>query len=175
METQLNKTQSFGFTLIELMVVVLIMGILAAIAYPTYQKHMVKTRRAEAKVLLTQTAAALEKYFSRCNQYQTTVTNAPVITPAIMRCPTEVSPGLGLASDLSSNSYYQITIAAGSITGTCTTINCGYTLTADPNGAGVPAPKLQQNDGKLQLDSNGLKRWDRNNGGTYSASENTWE
>ena len=51
-----------GFTLIELMVVIAIVAILAGIAFPFYQEHINKTRRAEAMAALTSAAAAFERF-----------------------------------------------------------------------------------------------------------------
>lgn len=51
-----------GFSLLELLVALTIVAILSAIAYPNYQAHVLKTRRAEAKVALMDLAARLEQY-----------------------------------------------------------------------------------------------------------------
>ena len=60
-----------GFTLMELMITVLIVGILAAIAYPTYQTHVLEARRADGKTALLQSAALMEHYYSENNSYAT--------------------------------------------------------------------------------------------------------
>jgi type IV pilus assembly protein PilE len=58
-----------GFTLIELMVVVAIVGILAAIAIPSYQDSVSKSRRADAEVALLGLANAMERHFTETNSY----------------------------------------------------------------------------------------------------------
>ena len=58
-----------GFTLIELMLSVVIIGILASIAIPTYTSYMERARRAEGKGALELLAAAQERYFSSNNKY----------------------------------------------------------------------------------------------------------
>jgi type IV pilus assembly protein PilE len=67
----MKKTQ--GFTLIEIMIVVVIVAILAAVAVPSYQDSVRKTRRADAKEALTKAAAAQERYFFTHNQYAGTM------------------------------------------------------------------------------------------------------
>jgi len=59
------QRRSSGFTLIELMIAVAIIGILAAIAYPSYVEYVKKTRRAEIAALLSEQAQTLERSYSR--------------------------------------------------------------------------------------------------------------
>lgn len=58
-----------GFTLIEVMVVVAIVGILAAIAYPNYQEYIQRGRRAEARTGLLQAAQWLERAATAMGRY----------------------------------------------------------------------------------------------------------
>jgi len=58
-----------GFTLIELMIAVAVVGILAAIAYPAYQEQVRQTRRAEVTTVLLENAQLLERHFTRTGTY----------------------------------------------------------------------------------------------------------
>ena len=58
-----------GITLLELMIVVVIVSILAAVAYPSYKEQVRKTRRADGKSALLQTAQELERCYTRFSAY----------------------------------------------------------------------------------------------------------
>ncbi|GAB6067341.1 type IV pilin protein [Methylothermus subterraneus] len=58
-----------GFTLIEVMVTAAIVAVLAAIAYPFYQSHVVKTRRNAAKACLMELAQYMERYYTTKMSY----------------------------------------------------------------------------------------------------------
>jgi type IV pilus assembly protein PilE len=154
---------SKGFTLIELMIVVVVMGILAAIAYPSYTRFIVESRRTDAQVALTQMAALQEKLFSSCNKY-TVAIDSGAINPGCN--------GLGLTSSgtagsiFSPDKYYLVTVAAGPSGNIATS----FTATATP-----VTGKSQASDGKFTISSTGAKQWDKNNDGTYDSSENTWK
>lgn len=93
-----------GFTLVELMIVVAIVGIIAAISYPSYTRHVQKTRRADGKIKLLEVMAKQERHYSLNNTY--------VIGLA----------GLGYDEDVvdSNKNYYLVTAAeCGSGIGSC--------------------------------------------------------
>ncbi len=60
---------SFGFTIIEMLIVVAILSILAAIAIPTYTKYKIQARRADGQVALVEAAQKMERYFTRNNTF----------------------------------------------------------------------------------------------------------
>lgn len=60
-----------GFTLMELMIVVAIIGIISAIAFPSYNSYMKKSRRADAKVGLSKLADKQERFYLQNNIYTT--------------------------------------------------------------------------------------------------------
>lgn len=59
-----------GFTLIELIVVVAIVGLLASVAHPFYKEHQAKVSRADAQAELTRVAQQLQFYYSINNTYK---------------------------------------------------------------------------------------------------------
>lgn len=60
-----------GFTLVELMIVVVIVGILASVAYPGFQEYLRRAKRAEARNMIVQMATQQERYYSNNNNYGT--------------------------------------------------------------------------------------------------------
>lgn len=94
-----------GFTLIEVMIVVAIIGILAAIAYPSYDEYVKRGNRTEGQAFLSDVAARQERYFSQNNVYVTK--------------DSDISK-LGLSSAGSPTGKYSLTVGTG---------GGGYTLT----------------------------------------------
>jgi type IV pilus assembly protein PilE len=70
-----SKSGQRGVTLIELMIVVTIVGILAAVGVPSYRAHIVRVKRSEAKTELMAVAQQLERCYTRGNRYEDGGTN----------------------------------------------------------------------------------------------------
>jgi len=98
-----------GFTLVELMIVVAIIGVVGAIAVPSYDSFMKKSKRADAKVGLAKLADRQERHYLQNNTYTTSLT------------------ALGITSGgLTEKGYYLLSVVASNAT--------GFVLKADANG-----------------------------------------
>lgn len=126
-----------GFTLIELMIVVAVIGILAGIAYPSYKEYIMKSRRSDAKSALMSLQMAQEKYRANCTQYATAIGNAYSCTAGNFTL---------IGSTTSPDGYYATSIVAANAT--------TYSLRA----ARVAA-SLQNGDkcGDFQINQSGAK------------------
>lgn len=109
-----------GFTLIEVLIVVVIVGILAAIALPSFIDSIRDSRRADAFAALAQVQLAQERFRGNHPQFAGSITDAPTDDP----------PGLGLPAT-SPRGHYTLAISAASAT--------GYTVTATAVPEGTQA------------------------------------
>jgi type IV pilus assembly protein PilE len=66
-----------GFTLIEVMIVVVIVAILAAVGYPSYREHIARGQRSEGQQVLTEIAQRQEQFLLDRRQYGTAMTDFP--------------------------------------------------------------------------------------------------
>ena len=123
-----------GFTLIELLIAIAIIGILAAVAYPSYMNSVIKSRRVDAQAALLGFAQAMERNYTLNGTYKGAASGgADTGAPTIF---SNKSPIDG------SDTYYNLTIASAAVN--------TYTLQATAVGS-------QLGDGNLQLTSTGAK------------------
>ena len=99
-----------GFTLTELLIALLIIGILAAIAYPTFQSSAYKSRRADAKAALVKLALDQEDFRANCPDYADTLMGTRTCDPAT------TTYVLGYSSAQTQNGYYTLSIPSASAT-----------------------------------------------------------
>jgi type IV pilus assembly protein PilE len=140
----MTKRLSAGFTLIELMITVAIIGILTSIAYPSYQDSIMKSRRVDAQGALMGLANAMERYYTVNNTY----VGATVGPAGIYSATSPVDGG---------TAYYNLSIPASS--------SSAYQIQAAPTG-----PQTNDKCNTLTLNQTGVRGF----GGSGMTSADCW-
>ena len=124
--------RSLGFSLLEVMIVCVVVAILAAIAYPSYNSSVQKSRRAEAKTALLGVASQMERWSTEKGTYATATLGTG-----------------GVFANHSENSYYNLSLT--NLTATT------YTIQAAPTGAqtGDPCGTFTYNEQGIKTVSGG--------------------
>lgn len=121
-----------GYTLIELLVTMAIVGILASIAIPSYNNYVIKSRRAEGRSFIIEIMQRQEKFYTENSTYTTTLTQV----------------GYPAATAMSEDGHYRVT-AAAALDG----IGNNVILTAQPIGSQASDTEC----GSFIMNSNGSK------------------
>lgn len=139
----MRRPSERGFTLVELMIVVVVIGVLAAIAYPSYDKYITRARRSDAQQFMTEISSKQVQYLFDARSYAVKIATGGL---GIIRTKWTCSATAVDVADVCANSYYEVTIS--DLANNATPPSFKITATA----IGTQAP-----DGNLTLDSTGAK------------------
>lgn len=109
-----TKNCAGGFTLIELMIVVAILGILATIAVPSYNEYIRRGARADARTVLLENAQFLERNFTLATSYSKDSANVDIVLPILNSPRTGTAVYVIVANPLTPTTY---TLSATPIVG----------------------------------------------------------
>jgi type IV pilus assembly protein PilE len=131
-----SRLQQKGVTLLELIVVMIIVGILAAVAIPSYRQYVIRSQRSDAKDALLSLATAQEKFYLQCNTYAAGFAVAPNCAALNLQ-----------GTNSSKNGWYTLAIPARTAT--------SYTITATATAGGN---QFQDTDcRRFQMNERGIR------------------
>lgn len=129
------RTRQKGFTLLEMVVVVAVIGILLGIAIPSYQNYVIRSNRTEGQALLSDAAARQERYYSQ--------------NPGVGY--TKDVAKLGMSSANSPNNLYNLTIATPTVSERASHLAGGHPVVRQQLGQGAGLLRRQAREHVLQV------------------------
>ncbi len=131
-----QMSRNSGFTLLELMITVVVIAILASVAYPSFMQSVRKSKRTDAHAALTKASSNLERFFGTNGTYTTDTSQLRLVIDA--------------GTAYSDSGHYIITVAAGA-----TGIGSSYIISANATPGDMQADDTGCT--ALSLDSQGRR------------------